>query len=180
MAGIWVKDGNGIRVDLSVLDPIIARVEAKVEAICDPNEESYHRWKDALKHIKVSGDYKLLTAYEKFISDENSDPRIIDSFISSLRGPTQRVYCSLDSMTVDHLNAYWMVRNALYEATVRSRSSLPQLDYRPLYLIVFNDPSKMKVMCSIIETRGVIDAKTMRGMLSSIDSSATMLADGAL
>jgi hypothetical protein len=182
MAGIWVKEGNGIRIDLTVLDPIISRVEAKVEALCDPDEESYHRWKDALKHVKISGDYKLLTAYEKFISEENSDPRIIDSFISALYGTTHRYYRSISSMTLEHVRAYWLVRDAIYNAKLRTRNNASHFDsdYRPLYLIVFNDPSKARIMCSIIEARGVIDAKTMRGMLSSIDSSATMLVDGAL
>jgi hypothetical protein len=182
MAGIWVKEGNGLRVDMSVLDPIISRVESKVEVICDPADDHYYRWKDALKLIKVSGDYKLLTAYEKFISDENSDPRHIDCFISSLRGPNRRFYRSLESMTMEHFNAYWMVRNTMYSETIRSRSASRQRqpDYRPMYLIVFNDPSKARIMRSIIEARGVIDAKTMRGILSGIDSSAPMLADGLL
>lgn len=182
MGGIWVKEGNGIRLDLTVLDPIIARVETKVESLCDPDEESYHRWKDALKHVKVSGDYRLLTAYEKFISEENSDPRIIASFVGSLYGEKGRAYRSLSSMTLEHVRAYWIVRNAIYDAKLHAKDAAWRIpaDYRPLYLIVFNDPSKAQIMSSIIESRGIIDAKTMRGVLSSIDSSATMLVDGAL
>lgn len=180
MAGIWVREGNSIRIDMSVLDPIIARVEAKVKAICDPEEESYDRWMDALKYIKVSGDYKLLTAYEKFISDENSDPRIIDTFVAALRGKSTRAYRSVDSMTPEHLEAFWRVRQAITDHDIRSRRKWNDRDDRPLYFIVFEDPSKAQIMRSIIDSRGVIDAKTMRGMLSGIDSSATMLVDGAL
>ena len=133
-----------------------------------------------MRGVRISCDLNLTNAFDRFLCDENSDPRIIITFMDTLRGNGRRAYRSVSSLTEDHFKAYCVLRDAIKEARLRETGAARYADDRPLLLIVLDDPSKALVMRSIIEQRGVISAKNMRGLLRSVDASAPMLSDGAL
>lgn len=81
-----------------------------------------------------------------------------------------------DDITLQHLDAFWTLRDALYEqdasSHVDSKSELLDL--------VLQEPSRAAVMITVVLDRGVIDPETMLGLLEIIGTNPTALVDGVL
>lgn len=173
---------TGVRYDATKLDAIISRIRTKLEPLLGPDDDELRaRWENELHYARIGGNSDLLDAFARFVSDEHSDPRSITIFLEELKGGGTRCYRKLSSMTAEHLDAFWMVRTAIYEY---QRTSSNRSDkYRhgsDIFNIVFDTPATAPMICAFIRLHGIVSRKTMRGLLSGVDARVPVLAGGVI
>lgn len=173
-------------IDYDELSAVVNRVTAKVVAECGAhNYGTMGRWDALIMVAKIEEDIELLEAYGRLVRSNSlpirkvetsyqthveNDPMVVKSLADKVRLSDGFDLCDIGP---EHFDAFWLIREALNFAPGNKADSL--------YPLIFEEPSRARMMSAILRTRGIVDQETMLDLLDAAgESGSLMLAEGVL